>query len=98
MTVKPMCIKYKTCDFGGLSGICGGRGSNKVSQLICYRLKKKKKVIKVTDIRKVAEVWEKSNKGLLEQSRGSKREYYRGFMAACQSIQDLIDGQIPVKE
>jgi hypothetical protein len=98
MTVKPLCYKYKTCTFGSLQGYCGGKGSDKVSQFGCYRSKMKKKVIKVTDIRKVAEKWEKNNRGLLEESRGSKREFFWGFMVACRSIQDLIDGKIPVKE
>lgn len=49
--------------------------------------------MKCKDVRKVAEMWERNNAYLLKQSRGSKREYYRGFMAACQAFQDLIDGK-----
>ena len=32
-----------------------------------------------------------ANRGLIHQCRGSKREFYRGFMVACWSIIDYID-------
>jgi len=48
----------------------------------------------IKQIRLVAQMWERNNCKLLEQSRGSPREFYRGYMVACQSIQDLINGKL----
>ena len=49
--------------------------------------------MKVKDVRKVAKMWERNNTNALKLSRGSKREFYRGFICACQAFQDLIDGK-----
>jgi hypothetical protein len=38
-------------------------------------------------------MWELNNGKLVNQSRGTQREYYRGFLSACISVQNLIDGK-----
>jgi hypothetical protein len=47
----------------------------------------------IKQVRLVAQMWERNNGKLLDQSHGSQQAYYQGFVAACLSIQDLIDGK-----
>ena len=49
----------------------------------------------VKQVKKVAKIWEQSNADLALQTRGLAREYFRGFLAACVAIQDLIDRKRP---
>jgi len=46
----------------------------------------------VKQIRKIASIWAVNNGKLVEKSKGSAREQYRGFMMACYAVCDLIDG------
>jgi hypothetical protein len=48
----------------------------------------------VKQIRKIAATWAVNNGKLVEKSKGSAREQYRGFMMACYAVCDLIDGNM----
>jgi hypothetical protein len=46
----------------------------------------------VKQVRKIAATWAENNGKLVEKSKGTAREQYRGFMMACYAVCDLIDG------
>ena len=47
----------------------------------------------VKEVRQTAQRWADNNRKLMDQSRGTQKEQYRGFMMGCYAICDLIDGK-----